>query len=471
MKRLNTLPEEHDSYFDLSGQQHEMIPLSKLTPTKDRVSETRSIASAKILMGKARRGENPKRAPISVRREGDGYHITDGNATFHAATDSNWKEIPCIVEKAAQSDTGVSGMPPGRFADRPVAAIHGPVKAPDTPSAHQTPQERHKATGPNATEFFTHEEMSLPPKTYQKTKHLEGLMEEAKNHKEWLDNTIDRGKGLSAQLGLHVVEGRTPTKEDYEEAHKKGGMVHLAPLKGTKDGGARIKEKASSVKNQNEDGTPGFHRLRDLSRASIAVPHKDDIPHIVEHLRRAGVKFAERPEERFSKPTEEGYSDVQTSPVDPHGHIGELQLHTLDMYHAKERGHQLFKEIRKIPRDALGKPTNEADADKLEALREESKHVYQAAREKMDKRKPAHHKGVRVTVEKAVTKKAPKVGARFYRWDHHPTVLLSNRHFPLVYNGKTFVVSDELAQFHHEAVRIDEHEFKKLVANFHKNRG
>lgn len=286
---------------------------------------------------------------------------------------------------------------------------------------HPTPHAMHRASGPDANDNFTHDEMSLPEKGVQHTSDVGDLMHHAARHKEHLDNIIDRGKGLSAKLGFHVVEGRQITHDDIAEGHKKGGMVVLAPLKGANDGGARLRSKV-----QNDyDGDAS--KLKDLSRATIAVSHPDDMAHVTHHLRKLGLSHGLRPKDRFEQPTDAGYSDVQTVPRDPHGHLGELQLHSLDMLQAKELGlpgredlgvgHKHFEEMREMPGHP-GKRTPEQQ-ERYEHLAGKSKELYQEARRRMLEREAKLHK--RATGNQDKERTVEKTGTSYVKgYYRHP---------------------------------------------------
>ena len=253
-------------------------------------------------------------------------------------------------------------------------------------ASHDTPHEAHRHTGENANANFTHAEMSLPEKSAQPHGDLSQLIQDAAHHKSWQDDIL---RGLAQKHGWHVVEGRMFNHDDIAQGHQKGGLVLLADLKGSNDGGERMREKVAD--NYGGDAS----RLKDISRASVAVPHPQDMAHVTHALREAGIKYAQRPEDRFESPTAEGYSDIATNTVAPNGHIGELQIHSLDMLGAKEHGvpdraggrsgHKLYELARKIGKGgvAVFAPHHQRALDLLGA---HSKALYAHAKTQMMQR-------------------------------------------------------------------------------------
>jgi hypothetical protein len=314
--------------------------------------------------------------------------------------------------------------------------------------------------------------MNLPVK--ERDQHVSDpaeLYRHAARHKEWHDQVLDRGQGLSAKLGLHVVDTVLPTDEDYEQAHKKGGMVLLAPLKGEK----RFHEKVNGKYGGDAS------KMKDVSRASIVVPHPDDIPHITHALRALGMTYAAQPTDRFADPTPAGYGDVQLAPVDPDGHIGELQIHTLDMMRAKEAGlpkdehdagagaypagHKLYERLRTLDEsDRDFTPEEKAEREHIIA---QSNEIYGEAARRMHTRTRGHkhplEKSLAATVEYSVAlmkgfvkghyrknpthrgvhnmsdEKQHPLRAGYFRWDGHLCRMESKGARPQYWNGKHWV--------------------------------
>lgn len=86
------LPEGLESYFVTDSSAFD-IDIDRLQPTRRR---SEGVESAARLMAAARNGEHPKRAPITVRPDGEnGFIILDGNSTYAVALASGWRQLRC----------------------------------------------------------------------------------------------------------------------------------------------------------------------------------------------------------------------------------------------------------------------------------------------------------------------------------------------------------------------------------------
>jgi hypothetical protein len=86
------LIEDPDLYF-VRTPGAKLLPLELLSPNKPAASQPASVDRAEQLMRDAAAGRCERRAPITVRRQGDGYVIVDGNATFAVAERHGWAAI------------------------------------------------------------------------------------------------------------------------------------------------------------------------------------------------------------------------------------------------------------------------------------------------------------------------------------------------------------------------------------------
>jgi hypothetical protein len=91
------LIENPDLYF-MTVDGARLIALDRITPTKPADSQRDSVDRAEQLMRAAAAGDHPRRAPITVRADGDGYVIVDGNATFAVAQRHGWSSILAVEE-------------------------------------------------------------------------------------------------------------------------------------------------------------------------------------------------------------------------------------------------------------------------------------------------------------------------------------------------------------------------------------
>jgi hypothetical protein len=87
----------HADYFNLDARTR-TVPLDQLVPTKPAASQPKSVEKAAGFMRGAAAG-GAKRDPITVRQRADGkFQIVDGNATYGAAEQFGWKDMPVRVE-------------------------------------------------------------------------------------------------------------------------------------------------------------------------------------------------------------------------------------------------------------------------------------------------------------------------------------------------------------------------------------
>jgi len=91
------LIESPDLYFTrVEGAR--LMPLDRITPTKPAHLQPDSVDRAERLMRAAAAGEHARRGPITVRADGEGYVIVDGNATFAVADRHGWSSILVLEE-------------------------------------------------------------------------------------------------------------------------------------------------------------------------------------------------------------------------------------------------------------------------------------------------------------------------------------------------------------------------------------
>jgi hypothetical protein len=465
------LPQEHGRYFHMPAGT-DVVPLSKVTPTRARPE---GIANGEFFLHSAYHGTMGKRAPISLEHQGDGtYKVMDGNSTFAVAQKHGWDSVPATVHEKGQWVDPKAGLhksasPP--FMGMPAAA---PTGMPPTPPAYHaalnlTAAQQHLQSGPSATKEFTHSEMTLPKDddVRQHTDNKSVLYDHAAKHKDWMDHVIDHGQGVSAKLGLHVVDGRNPTDEDYAQAHQKGGMVVMAPIKGE----ARAGEKAQQK---------GWDGLRDLSRATIAVKHPDDIPHVMHHARKLGLNIAAQPD---YKKTDAGYQDITVRPRHAEtGHVGELQVMPLDMMQAKNNGlggehgtpgHKLYEDLRSVKPEERETPDNKA---RYESANRRSNALYGEAVRRMDERTPRFANALAKSVanykrqvrQRHFQSPALHHGGHhalrpgFYRYEGMPAVRTTQSGSPRYWHGGAWKHVPDVGEFDHSAQRISQEQFETL---------
>ena len=293
-----SLPEEHERYFNTKGSTH--VPIQKLHSTKtDKENEQGGSTGPKRMLA-AYHGVLGKRDPITVMphasKEGH-YEVVDGNGTYTSAKKLGWKGLPT---KVVSRDEGLA------------------LKAKDV-----------------ASELFSSDEIASlnrdarqPVGSNDKEK-LYAMSQES--HKE-MTSKMD---GLAKDLGFEKADGPLSSVKDW---NKPGSLVFVAPIKDEK----RAAEKVAT------DYQGDWSKLLDVVRASVAVDSIKDVKKTLDHLKKQGLELVRPPKNRFLNPTTEGYRDLMVNFKFSSGSIGELQLHAKPMLKAKNEGHKHYQVTRTL---------------------------------------------------------------------------------------------------------------------------
>lgn len=194
-----------------------------------------------------------------------------------------------------------------------------------------------QAAGANAakpTQLFSEQDLAgLPDKVNQPCKSWEDLVSKGT---EGLAQFREQLGKVAQVMGLD--SGKKPEDITPEEWENDKGFLFLAPLKGEK----RAKEKCEA------DYGGDWSQLRDVVRATISVPGMSNVTQALSHLKSVGIQLAQKPKDRFAKPTDEGYRDLMTIVKLPNGMLAELQIHVKAMTLAKEKGHKDYEVTRSL---------------------------------------------------------------------------------------------------------------------------
>ena len=96
------LPHDLGLYFEFPPGTR-IVPVRDLYPMKPPDSQPASVAVALARMADAAAGRISRRAPLRVRLRSDGcFDVVDGNATYAAARELGWPELPVLVEPASE---------------------------------------------------------------------------------------------------------------------------------------------------------------------------------------------------------------------------------------------------------------------------------------------------------------------------------------------------------------------------------
>jgi hypothetical protein len=220
--------------------------------------------------------------------------------------------------------------------------------APDA-SPHEDAAEASKAAAAGPDGLFHPDDIaSLPDKVNQPAKSWEELVEKGT---EGLGQFKDMMGKVQQVMGLK--SGMKPEDITPEQWDNDDGFLFVAPLKGEK----RAREKCEA------DYGGDWSQLRDIVRGTISVPSMAHVKQAIEHMKTAGLELAQKPKNRFEKPTPEGYRDLMTFVKLPNGMLAELQIHVKSMTLAKEKGHKDYE----ITRTLQGKYGEAEPSDKWSA--------------------------------------------------------------------------------------------------------
>jgi phage terminase small subunit len=299
---------------------------------------------------------------------------------------------------------------------------------------------------PKGPLFSAEETDKLPNAASQKSSDPKVIFEEAKKaHEEQLD-MLNRGEGLDKEIGAKVVRADKGDPIDFTKLPD-GPVVLIGPMKSQK----RSKEKVEAWFGGD------WGKLGDVVRASIAVDRFDDIEKVVEGLKKAGMKLAKKPTDRFAKPTEAGYRDISINVEYPNGHVGEIQLHVKSMLKAKDKGHKLYETVR----DIQGK----AETEGRDKFTDEEQKIVDDANAKM--KKLYDDAWAEATSTKSASSQSGRsimaAGRKFYEYEGVPAYQ-DKKSFPKIVTPKGDKTLYELEKFYNEATPIDEERFDALKA-------
>ena len=192
---------------------------------------------------------------------------------------------------------------------------------------------------------------SLPEKINQPVNTWEDLV---KHGTEGLAQFKEMMGKVQQSMGLKA--GIKPEDVTPDQWENDDGFMFIAPLKGEKR--AREKVQSDYVTEEHPDGD--WSQLRDVVRGTISVPSMAHVKQAISHLQSVGISLAQKPKNRFEKPTGEGYRDLMTFVKLPNGMLAELQIHVKAMTLAKEKGHKDYE----ITRSLQGKYGEDEPSDK-----------------------------------------------------------------------------------------------------------
>jgi hypothetical protein len=257
------------------------------------------------------------------------------------------------------------------------------------------------------TMFDTSEMEKLPKKVNQPIDNWDDLLSKGKVG-------LEEYRGMLGKVAksLNLVTGKRPASHDFaqeeenEKAKEEGraaktlnaddymlpehwddphGYLFIGPLKGRK----RALEKVQTDYTDPETGYQDWSQIRDMVRATIAVPAITQVPAVIKALKDQGIVPVQQPKNNFIKPLPGGYRDVNMIVRLPNGLLAEMQIHVKPMTLAKEHGHHHYETSRtieaKYKKDGVETPREQWDGhdkDEHGKAMAEQERIYGAAWEK-----------------------------------------------------------------------------------------
>jgi hypothetical protein len=214
---------------------------------------------------------------------------------------------------------------------------------------------------------YTAEHMALPKQAKQPYNDWEMLAVLGEGgRKQMTDGLVGLSKKLELKLASGPPEDMTPA--DLKDPQ---GRIFIGPNKTLK----RAREKVE------KDYEGDWSQLRDVVRATIAMNSVDEIAKAFKTVEASGLQVQQRPKDNFTKPTKEGYRDLNTAIKLPNGMVAELQYNLKPMLLAKEKAHPLYEALQTIRRkydgsDEPGPDWDPADAKEHDRLMAASHAIY-----------------------------------------------------------------------------------------------
>lgn len=306
----------------------------------------------------------------------DGAVVTDASGRDHNV---HWHEVTGF--KADRGDGG--GKKPPVDDAKPVADAPEPPKKEEPVEAKEPAADKPtnvvdiKSKKTNAEDiaralFDTSEIAKLPPKS-QQPEEFDSWEKISAKAPEALQQFTAMLKQVSGALDLE--EGRRPSSfnlsqsEENTKAKAKGrspetlkeedymspalwnnprGFLFMGPLKSQDRAQAKVTADYTDPETKEEN----WKLLKDMVRATIAVPAVTQIPKVLAEMKKAGIKLAQQPKNNLTGDGlgGSGYRDLNLIVQMPNGMMCELQIHCKPMTEAKEHGHEYYAENAAIER-------------------------------------------------------------------------------------------------------------------------
>lgn len=316
LPKPNALPDHDLSRYFNKKDGSKTVSIDNLKSIKNDSENQQGGENGPKRMLAAYEGALSKRDPITVMPDAEEgkYTVIDGNGTYTTAKEYGFKELPVTIVSREEGQNII---------DKNKSQHESMVKS--------SVEEKVKGLFDSKTD-------SLPNNVSQPISEPVKLFSESENAISYLQDFLNKGKGVASQLGYRTMTGGVGDAIENGEFDKQGGLVFIAPLKGMK----------RSTEKVEQDYQGHWEKLLDTARASIAVDSLDQVKETIGKLEQAGLEIVKKPKNRFANPTAEHYRDALVNFKAPNGIIGELQLHVKPMLVAKAKGHVYYEQIRSL---------------------------------------------------------------------------------------------------------------------------
>lgn len=324
---------------------------------------------------------------------------------------------------------------PGKAKPKSNAPVSAPAKPKQITPVHVVGQ------------LFTPEDLrGLPGWPSQSHGNKTRLFAEVPKSYEHLLEWLNQGQGIDKEIDARVVR-RDQNPRAELELDQPGPVIIIAPPKSPEEAQRKVSGRYGGDWNTGAN---------DLVRATIGVDSFDDLPGVVEKLRKSGMQLVARPRDRFHKPTDVGYRDVIMYVRLPNGHVAELQLHLKAILKAKDQAHPFYSRIKGLDRQIRLGGRDRFSSEELRVFDENM-----AAMRKLYDEAWKEARGTQGPRSKGAGEES---GLRYYDFDGVP-VVWDRPMLPQIVRGDKKVRVDDLADFAEQAVEIPQSEFERKIAD------
>ncbi len=201
------------------------------------------------------------------------------------------------------------------------------------------------------------------------------VFDQAKKALDEYAEALNRGKGIASQNGADTVDIST-----VGDSEQRGKMVEEA-LNGTGDKFiiAPLKSQGRAADKVRNDYGGDWSRIKDIVRGTYLTDSPESARNLLAKMQKSMDVVDVK--DKFKKPTDAGYRDMNVVVRLPSGHLAEFQINVRAMLQAKEAAHHLYAEQQSIERK--GASATPEDSARLEELLHAQRAIYHPAWEKL----------------------------------------------------------------------------------------